>query len=309
MKKKNPSPETRGFWRLYHQAMRQGDGVTAVTIARRAVRQYVKAGDDRLAGMWRRALSKALFHRGDLEAAHRAAYRASINQPDNYERALSLISFASYATLLDKHGEALGYFDVAAGVGAEFPDDTYLWGHFYGARALTFKRTGRRNRSIIDSEAAIAMLEESGEFAGAAALANNVAYLLMDMGCHDEAGNRLRAALRSLRKRPVPHYKAVFQDSLGYLYILEERYDEALPLLTASAEGFTQIGDKPQLIGTVLHLAELFERKHSWLKARKHASLAVELATQIGDAKLLAKANELLNRLPSLTLVEELVTT
>ena len=208
---------------------------------------------------------------------------------------------------MDKHGEAPGYFDIAAGVGAEFPDDTYLWGHFYGTRALTFKRTGRRKRAIIDWEGAIAMLEESGEFAGAAALANNVAKLLMEMGCYEEAGNRLRAALRSLRKRPVPHYKAVFQDSLGYLYVLEERYDEALPLLTASAAGFTRIGDKPQLIGTVLHLAELFERKHSWLKARKHAARAVKLATEIGDAKLLAKANELLSRLPSLMLVQDLV--
>ena len=308
MKKTNPSQETRGFWRLYHRAMREGDAVTAVTIARRAARMYTKAADDRLAGMWRRALSKALFHGGDLGAAHRAAYRASINQPDQYERALSLVNFAAIATLLDRHGDALGYFDVAARVSEEFPDDAYLWGHFYGARALTYKRTGRHNRAIIDSEAAIAMLEQTGEYAGAAMLANNIANLLMELGCHEEAENRLRTALKSLKKRPVPHYKAVFQDSLGYLYVLEESYDKALKLLTKSEEGFTKLGDKPQLIGTVLHLAELFERKHSWVKARRHAARAVELATEIGDAKLFAKAEEILTRLPSLTLVEELVT-
>ena len=102
--KKHNSPET-GFWRLYHQAIREGDAVTAVTIARQAIAAYPKKRDLKLKGMWLRALARALFTCGEYDAAISAATDACVNQPDQYERALSLITAAANLGFIDKRDE------------------------------------------------------------------------------------------------------------------------------------------------------------------------------------------------------------
>ena len=303
------SPETKDLWRLYHQAIRDGEVDQSMKVARHAIKLYRKR-DRTLLGMWRRSLANALFLKGNYQRAAREAWCAYARQSNRYERTLSLIAMALPLSRIGNEQEALDKLKYAEHQAIQFfQKDAYLWAHLHAVRAPIYEGVGRLDDAVIDYEGGSCMFEELGEYRRAAACSNDEAWLYLETGHLDDTELLMKRAVRLMKKEPYPHTEACIQDTLGYLYLKQGDYDKALASLRESQALFEEIGDKPQLIGTLLHLSELFELKHNWVRAKRHAARAAELSTEIGDAKLLARANELLSHLPSLTLVAELVRT
>lgn len=294
---KSISQESLGSWREYRRAVDNADYPLGLRVARRAVEAQSLRGDCRHAGIWQRALSSVLYLQGEYDEAVREAKVAVRMQPDQYERALSLIAVANFQVYAGKFRSAFEYFARAQKIAEVFPDDLYLWSHFYGNRALAYRRTGKLDKAIIDWEGSAEMLRRHAQFSRAALYLNNIGFLLMMGGHLREAEQRVLQALELLQQEPHEHTEAVIYDSLGYVYTLMGHHTDAERFLKKSVKMFERAGDRPQLAGTLIHLADFHAQTKHYETAKEHARRALELADEIDLDTLKSQARESYERI------------
>lgn len=286
------SYKTSKSWREYHSAIGRGDFRTAMSTAQQAVSINRDIGDLRHAGIWQRALSNVLFLQGRHREAVKEGKRALKMHVDNYERALSLVEVANVQTYTGKYKSAFAYFNQALLVAREYPDDVYLWTHFYGNRALAYNKTGQFDKAIIDWEGAADLMRAQGHLWRAAAYLNNIGYILMTAGHWKEAEQRVLEALELIEEDPHLHTEGVIYDSLGYVYTLMGQHIDAERFLRKSAKILEGLNDKSQLAGTFLHMSELHQAQRRYETARMEAARALALATEIDSDSLRVESRD-----------------
>lgn len=296
----------RDFWRLYHQAIEDGDIGFALKIARLGIHFHETHGDLRHAGIWRRALGNTLFLRGHYPWAVAQYLRAAEMQPDSYEKALALVAVGGCLNHADRSTEALGVFKRATVLAAKHPGDWYLWTHFLGARAFAFMRTGNRKKALQDWERAAAMFLEAKQHWRAAANMNNVGFLLTLLGKLDDAEQRLWEALTLLETDPHPATKASIYDSLGYVFVHKRDQLNAHRYFKKAAELFEEIENWSELFATLLRYSEAYEMRRNFFKARQKATYALKLARELEDEDREEEAKERLRELCEAEFLEEL---
>lgn len=304
---KSTAQELVGSWREYRRAVENGDYPVALAIARRAAQAHKVSKDLRHAGIWQRAVSSVLYFRGEYEGAIREAKVSARMQPDQYEKALSLIAVANCQVYAGRYKAAFEHFARAQKIAMDFPDDLYLWSHFYGLRAVAFRRTGKLDKAIIDWEGSAEMLQRHRQFSRAALYLNNIGFLLMMGGHLKEAEQRVLEALELVQQEPHEHTEAVIYDSLGYVYTLMGHYTDAERFLRKSAKMFERAGDRPQLAGTLIHLARLHAQTKHYETAKEHAKRALELADEIELDSLKSQARESYEQILQTELEDSLV--
>ena len=287
---------TTNFWRLYHRAVRDGDLAGALAIAARAARLYKKQGDNRHAGIFLRALANTYFLSGDYNKGAREAKRSCGFFSDRYEEALSLIAAGQNLTYAGSYKAAFTQFDKALDAAREFPQDVYLLTHLFGIRATAYERVGSFDNAIVDREGAASLLCDQGQYRRASLFINNNGFLLIKQRCLDEAEERLREALDLLRQEPHLHTQGVIRDSLGYLYTLMDRHNEAERHLEKSIAIFERVSDNAQLIGSLLHLSELRQRQLRYDEAHGLALRSLDLASEIESQPRIADARDRLKQ-------------
>src|SRR5215213_7859944 len=203
------SRKASNLWREYHCAIGRGDLPAALSTAARAVSLNRDGGDLRQAGIWQRALSNVLFLQGRYREAVTEGKRALTLHVDNYEKALSLVEVANVQTYTGKYKSAFHYFNRALTAARQYPDDLYLWTHFYGNRALAYNKTGQFDKAIIDWEGAADLLRAHGHLWRAAAYLNNIGYILTTAGHLKEAEQRVLEALELIEEDPHLHTEGV----------------------------------------------------------------------------------------------------
>ena len=286
------SHNTSNLWREYHGAIGRGELPVALSTAERAVSLYKASGDFRQAGIWQRALSNVLFLQGRYKEAVAEGKCALKLHIDNYEKALSLVEVANVQTYTGKYKSAFTYFNQALSAAREYPDDVYLWTHFYGSRAHAYNKTGQFDKAIIDWEGAADIFRASGHLWRAAAYLNNIGYILLTAGHCKEAEQRVLEALELIEEDPHLHTEGVIYDSLGYAYTLLGQHIDAERFLRKSARILESLDDKPQLVGTLLHLSELYQSLRRYETARLEAARALALATEIDSEPLRIEARD-----------------
>lgn len=290
------TPQKNDLWRQHHHAVEQGQFKIALGIARREVDRYSQAGDLKHAGVWMRAISNVLHLQGIHTEAAKVCRAAVRLQPDPYERGLSLIQLGQMLTLSGQYKTALDAYRRARTIADQFPDDIYIWTHFFGNRALVYMRTGHIDKAIIEWEGAASLLRQHGHLWRSAIYINNIAFLLLS-GCHlREAEQRLIEALELIEEDPHLHTEAVICDSFGCLYTLMGRPIESQRFLKRAIKIFERLPDENQLVSSLIHLSELYETLHHYDDARDEAVKALDLAAGLGREALVAEAREQLKR-------------
>ncbi len=285
---------TKKFWRQYNAAIKSGDFGLARSVSYRAISFYQDAGDDRHSGIWQRVLSNVFYLQGNYDQALVEGNLALAGQTDPYERALTLIVLATLHVSINKFETAFELFGQAAELGKAFPDDVYLWTHVFGSRAIAHRRTGDFDKAIIDWEGAAALLRRDGQLWRAAVYVNNIGFLLTRRREFDQAESRLLDAFELLEQDPHVHTEALVSDSLGYLYTLTNRHREAEAHLRKSIKVFERLGDKTQLVGSLLHLSQLRRRQIYHDEAQELALRSLDLAREVKSDSLVADAREVL---------------
>jgi tetratricopeptide (TPR) repeat protein len=280
------------FWRAYHESLVTGDVQQGLRLASRAVRWHTEAGDLRHAGIWQRAVANTLLLAGKYPESIKEARRAVRLQPDTYEKALGHILLGQVLTNAGRLRAALRNFALAAEHGDRYRDDTYLWSHLYGSRALTFCASGKVDKAIVDWEGAAQLMLEAGYLFRAALFVNSIGYELAKLGALDEAEQRLLEALELVEREPHAYAEACICDSLGYAYTEMRRFKEAERFLRKSAKSFAATSDRPQLAGTLLHLSLLHHKTGCYETAREEAFRALELATEVESESLRTEARD-----------------
>ena len=217
-------------------------------------------------------------------------------QSDPYERALMYVALGNFMIASADFESAFNLFDDAVKIGDDFRKDVYLWTHLYGSRALAYRRTGDLDKAIIDWEGAAALLREQGQMWRSAGYINNIGFLLIRRGELVEAETRLGEALDLVRQDPHLHTEAIVRDSLGYLYTLMDRHNEAERQLEKSVAIFEKVSDNAQLIGSLLHLSELRQRQLYFDEAHELAIKSLDLASEIKSSQHVADARERLKQ-------------
>jgi tetratricopeptide (TPR) repeat protein len=238
-----------------------------------------------------------LFLEGRYREAAKEALLAVSSQPDAYERALSLVAVGQMETYAGRYKRAFVAFEQARQLANQFPEDLYLWTHFFGIRAITYRRTGRFDEAIIDWEGAADMLRSHGHFWRSAAYLNNIGFLLAKMGLLGQAEQKLLEALDLVDREPNPNAEATICDSLGYTYARLGQYINAERFLRKSVRLFEKLTDDAQLVGSLLHLSEFHERIKHYETARSDAVRALQLAVQIKSESLIADSRDRLKRI------------
>ncbi|PYP83754.1 MAG: hypothetical protein DMF61_22440 [Blastocatellia bacterium AA13] len=265
-------------------------------VAEKAVSFYKKQGDTRQAAIFERAVSSVHYQRGEYNKAARIAKRSCRNLSDSYEKALAFILSGQSQTYAGKYKAAFNDFNEALEIAREYPGDVYLWTHLFGSRATAFERVGSYDSAIVDREGAATLLSDKGQYRRAAVFINNNGFLLIKRQCFEEAEDRLREALDLLRHEPHLHTEGVIRDSLGYLYTLTNRPNDAERFLEKSICIFERISDNSQLIGSLLHLSELRQRQLHFEEAHELALRSLDLATEIKSTSLIGEARERLKQ-------------
>jgi tetratricopeptide (TPR) repeat protein len=280
------------LWRWYEAARKEENYQSATGIAEQAVTIYRQKGDLRHAGIWQRALGNALYYQGHYRDSA-AALRIAVNlQPDRYEKALTLGTLGLAESLSGRRREASSAFSRASRLMKEFPDDVYLWSHFYGMRAVMMDRAGRTDEAIIDWEGAASLLRRNGYLWRAAVYINNIALALINLGSFQEAEERLLQACCLVAEQPNSYGEGLIEDTFGYLCMLEGRYVEAEAHLERSASLFRSSGNTTQLVEALLHLTDVYRQTGRFEKGREQAKEAWRLAMGIDSPVLYAHARD-----------------
>lgn len=285
-------PKDADLWRVYGRALEMGDLAFALEVAGRGVEIQTANGDVRHAGIWQRALASALYYQGNFHDAAHAVRIAVTGQPDVYERAVSLVLSGTIYTYSDNYRKAFAAFRRAAELAESFRDDIYLWTHLYGNRAVAFRRVGKLDKAIVDWEGAAKLLREQGHLWRATYYINNIGFLLAKQGELGESEQRLLEALEMVEEDPNAYAEAAICDSLGYLYTLKGEEFNAERFLRRSAKILEKLGDKNQLIGTLLHFSEFYERKRRYETAYEYAERAMTLAIGAGSESWIGEARD-----------------
>jgi transcriptional regulator with GAF, ATPase, and Fis domain len=132
----------------------------------------------------------------------------------------------------------------------------------------------------------------------AAVAINSVGFELTKQRRLIEAEHNLLSSVELIAKQPHSPKEASIHDSVGYLHIFRKRYREAEESLNKSAQLFQRIGDKAQLVGTLLHLSELRDHQGNTKAAKAIAQRALKLAEVTGLQRLKTDA---MNQLASIT--------
>lgn len=290
------SKERVNWWRQYRVAVDSGDYATALSTAKDSVTFYKQQGDLRHAGIWQRALSTILYFQAEYDDAARAACLSVRMLPDEYEKALSLLSAGLFQTHAGKYKSAFAYFNRAHRIAASYTDDLYLWSHLYGTRAVAYRRTGKIDKAILDWEGSAFLLRRHGQLWRAALVLNNIGFLLTLGGHLKEAEQRVLEAIELIEQDPHLHTEGVIFDSLGYLYTRLNQHGDAERFLKKSIKTFDSIGSKAQEGGSLLHLAELYLSMHRYESAVEIVNRVLDLAGDIKSDSLRAEARECYER-------------
>lgn len=285
-------PKDGDLWRVYKRALESGDYSLSTDVAKRGVQVHLEKGDLRHAGIWQRALAAALYYQGRFDDAAASIKAAISSHLDDYERAVSLTTLATIYTHTDRYRSAFATFKRAFELAKSFRCDTYLWTHLYGCRATAFRRVGKTDKAIVDWEGAADLLRGEGYLWRAAYYINNIGFLLTKGGHLEEAEQRLLEALELVEEDPNAYAEAGICDSLGYLYTLKGEEFNAERFLRRSAKILGKLGDKNQLIGTLLHFSEFYECKRQYETAYEYAERAVKLAIEAGSESWIAEARD-----------------
>jgi tetratricopeptide (TPR) repeat protein len=233
-----------------------------------------------------------LYYQGRYEEAAKAAKRSVQMLTDRYERAASLVMVGTAWTHGGKLRSAFAAFHDADEIAKDFKDDVYLWSHLYGNRALAYERSGKPDKAIIDWEGAAQLFRENRYLWRAAIYVNNIGDLLTKLGRFDEAEQRLLEALELIEQDPEPHTEGVIYGSLGRLYALTGQEFNAERFLRKSKSIFEKVGDKDQLVTTLLHFSEFYQLRDEFAASVDYAERALELALEIGSEALEEKARD-----------------
>jgi tetratricopeptide (TPR) repeat protein len=115
---------------------------------------------------------------------------------------------------------------------------------------------------------------------------------LLTAGHWKEAEQRVLEALELIEEDPHLHTEGVIYDSLGYAYTLMGQHIDAERFLRKSARILESLNDKSQLVGTLLHLSELYQSLRRYETARLEAARALALATEIDSEPLRIEARD-----------------
>jgi AraC-like DNA-binding protein len=289
-----PSQVNDSLWRAYRRALAKGEIANAHNIALEAARLYEENDDLKAAGSWRRAVASCLYYRGRYGEAAIEAERSAEIQLDPYERARSLILLGESHVLSLKSNAAFIALGKAEEIARFFRDDDYLNARIYSFRAYASGSTGDLDQAIVDGGKGAALDQQSGRLLKAAGALNNLGLLLAKQRVLKGAEQRLVWALELIEKEPEPFCEGCICDSLGYVYTLMGRHDDAERLLTKSAEIFKRLANDAELAASLLHLSELHQRMRQRQGAREEAVRALRLATESGVERLRVDASNLL---------------
>lgn len=280
------------LWRDYGSALASGEFDGALKLAEAGVSRHVQEGDLRHAGIWQRAVSRALFYQGRYEDAAQAAKQSVRMLVDRYERAVSLIGVGTAYTHSGRLRAAFAAFHKADETARDFKDDVYLWSHLYGNRALAYERVGKPDKAIIDWEGAAQLFREKGYLWRAAIYVNNIGDLLTKLTKLDDAEQRLLEALELVEGDPHLHTEGLICQSLGRLYALMGQQFNAERFLRKSKRVFEEVGDQDQLIRTLIHFSEFHQLRDEYSASVEYAERALERAIDIKSQALQEKARD-----------------
>jgi len=162
--------------------------------------------------------------------------------------------------------------------------------------------TGDLDQAIIEEEIAANICLQNGWLSDAAVLINNIGFYTAGPTKAIEAEKRLLYALDLLKRDPYLHTEAAIYDSLGYVYSIKGLQSQAEKLLTKSVKLFEVFSDKSQLIGSLIHLSQLYDRMRRWKQARSEAERALQLATEINSESLCTEARNQLESIEAIIL-------
>ena len=280
------------LWRRYHSAIMGKKYRDALATATFAVEYYTELGDLRHAGIWQRVVTNVHYLSGKYRKATDAAEQAVMIQPDRYELALSYVILSKTQLFMGSVKAAFDSLGEAEKIGKAFEEDDYLWGHFHSQAAVAYDRSDQPNKAIVAHGSAARLFQRQGLKWRAALALNNMAFLLTEQRIYDEAERWLLEAIELVNQDPHLHTKACIYDSLGHLYILMERFDDAEWLLNGSAEIFESVEDYAQLVGTLVHLSELFNRTARFKDAVDTAVTALQYARDCRNTVLIEQADK-----------------
>jgi len=278
----------------YRNAVVRGDIMSAHSIALQAAHFHEERDDLKLAGLWHRAVSSTLYFRGNYSEAAIEAELSADMQPDAYERARSLILLGESNALCLKPNAAFIALGRAEEIARFFRKDTFLKARIHAFRAVAFSSTGDLDQAIVDAEKGAELDRQSGGLLKAATALNNLGFWLAKERQLKEAERRLLCALELVEKDPRLFVEAGINDSLGYVYTLMGRHDDAELLLKKSANILVRLHNHAELAVRLLHLSELHQQMRQYQRARDDAAQALKLATETKLDHLRTEARNLL---------------
>ena len=272
---------TEDQWSVYENIMASGDIETAYHIACNAAQFYEEREDFKRAGMWLQAVARCSYDQGRYEEAAIVSKRAAQIQPDPHHKAKSLILSAGSHFFSLRYKASFELLKRAEEISHYYPKDTFVKAEALGCRAFLLLKTGLdAEQAVIDSEKAAELLLKSDFLKTAVIYINNTGHSLSVAGRPKEAERHLLTAMGILNKMPSYYLKANVFDSLGYAYMMMNRFTDAERSLRQSINLFGGIGNKAEMIPSLLNLSKLHERMHLYTEARQDVDRALKIAAE-----------------------------
>ncbi len=266
--------------RLVHEKLiAVGDIQTAYNIACNAAQFYEEREDLKRAGMWLQDSARCLYFQGKDKQAAFVAERAARIQPDSYHQARSLILTAEGYFSSARYSDSFNLLSRAEEICRYYQMDAFLNAVFYSCRSILLMKIDVQ-QAIVDAEKAAELFIKSGALERVANPMNNLGYFLSLVGRHKDAERHLLAVIEILHKTPNRPVEASVYDSLGCVYTMTGRYNEAEKLLRESVNLFGGITNKAEMIASLLNLSNLHERMRLYTEARLDADRALKIAAQ-----------------------------
>jgi tetratricopeptide (TPR) repeat protein len=123
-----------------------------------------------------------------------------------------------------------------------------------------------------------ALFDAAGDRRNACVQSANMGYVAVALGALDEAEGELVTALRTAESLGIFRIRAIFQQNIGLLRLLQGRYDEAIDYEEKSAPVFEQQGDPRLATFSLVYMARAFAARGELDRAREIALHAVDIS-------------------------------
>ena len=171
------------------------------------------------------------------------------------------------------------YFDEAIRVAGAIRDLARM-GRIYHGLSTCYQHLGDLGRATEFAQRAIALYALEQDESLLARAENELGLLVMRQGQLDKAEAYFRTALDRLEAAGVERLRSHYLLSLGELWLLQERVDEAFAAVTEAVELATRLDETLAIVTGHQQLGELRERRGEHQLADQHFEHALQLSEQ-----------------------------